>query len=50
VLHQRDEIEAHGPIVEEIDFGTYRQRPIAEIEQATGLRFPKLVEVDTFQD
>ena len=49
VLHQEDEIEAHGPITEEINFGTYRQRPITEIEQSTGLRFPELVLVDTHQ-
>jgi DNA/RNA endonuclease G (NUC1) len=49
VLHQEDEIEAHGPITEEINFGTYRQRPITEIEQSTGLRFPELVLVDTYQ-
>jgi len=48
VLHQEDEIEAHGPITEEINFGTYRQRPITEIEQSTGLRFPELVLVDTY--
>ena len=48
ILHQTDEIAAHGPIAEEIDFGTYRQRPITEIEQATGLRFPKLVAADSF--
>ncbi|WP_035607919.1 DNA/RNA non-specific endonuclease [Haloferula sp. BvORR071] len=42
ILDQRDEIEAHGPITEEIDFGTYKSRPISEIEAATGLRFPAL--------
>jgi endonuclease G, mitochondrial len=47
ILHQTDEIAAHGPIAEEINFGTYRQRPISEIEQATGLRFAKLVAADT---
>ena len=48
ILRQTDEIEAHGPIEEEINFGTYRQKSIAEIEQRTGLRFPVLVEHDTF--
>lgn len=42
ILDQRDELEAHGPIVEEIDFGAYKSRPISEIESATGLRFPAL--------
>lgn len=49
ILHQRDEIEAHGPITDEINFGTYRPRPITEIEQATGLRFIELVPVDIYQ-
>jgi endonuclease G len=48
VLRQSDEIAAHGPIREEIDFGTYRKTRITNIEQRTGLRFPKLVAVDTF--
>ncbi len=48
ILHQTDEIEEHGPIPE-INFDTYRPRPITEIEQATGLRFPELVLVDTYQ-
>jgi len=48
ILTQKDEIAEHGPI-EEINFGTYRKRPITEIEQGTGLRFPELREVDTFQ-
>lgn len=48
MLHQRDEIDLHGPITEEIDFGDYEKVPIEEIEQATGLRFPELVEVDTY--
>ena len=47
ILRQTDEIAAHGPILEEIDFGKYKQVPIGEIEQATGLRFPKLKAVDT---
>lgn len=48
ILRQTDEIEAHGPIAEEINFGTYRKTPITEVEQRTGLRFPKLVAVDTY--
>ena len=48
ILRQTDEIEAHGPIEEEINFGTYRQKRINEIEQRTGLRFPVLVDRDTF--
>ena len=48
ILRQTDEIEAHGPIEEEINFGTYRKKRITEIEQRTGLRFPKLVAADTF--
>jgi endonuclease G len=48
MLYQTDEIERHGPIVEEIDFGKYHQVPIGEIEQATGLRFPELETVDTY--
>lgn len=50
ILHQKDEIAEHGPITEEINFGTYRQRPITEIEQSTGLRFPELVPADTFEE
>ncbi|MFO1512900.1 MAG: DNA/RNA non-specific endonuclease [Verrucomicrobiota bacterium] len=50
VLSQQDEIADHGPIAEEINFGTYRQKPLSEIEQATGLRFPELVRADTFQN
>jgi endonuclease G, mitochondrial len=49
ILTQRDEIREHGPITEEINFGTYRKRPIAEIERATGLQFPELERVDTFE-
>ncbi len=48
ILSQTDEIEAHGPIAPEINFGTYRKRRVSEIEQRTGLRFPKLVAADTF--
>jgi len=48
ILSQTDEITAAGPIAEEINFGTYRKKAITEIEQATGLRFPELVQVDTF--
>jgi endonuclease G, mitochondrial len=47
MLTQQDEITAHG-LIEEINFGIYRKRRITEIEQATGLRFPELVRVDTF--
>jgi endonuclease G len=49
VLRQTDEIAAAGPI-EEINFGTYRKTAITDIEQETGLRFPKLVAVDTFDE
>jgi len=49
VLHQTDEIKEHGPITEEIDFGDYRQEAISEIEERTGLQFPDLVAVDTFE-
>ncbi|MCE4553689.1 DNA/RNA non-specific endonuclease [Roseateles cellulosilyticus] len=48
VLDQSDEIREHGPITEEIDFGSYRPRPIKEIQSRTGLKFPKLVAADTF--
>jgi endonuclease G, mitochondrial len=48
MLYQTDEIERHGPIAEEIDFGKYRQVAIGEIEQATGLRLPELKSVDTY--
>lgn len=48
VLFQTDEITSHGPIVEEINFGTYSKTRITEIEQMTGLKFPKLAAVDTF--
>ena len=48
ILHQSDEIAEHGLITEEIDFGSYKKAPIEENEQATGLRFPALVEVDTY--
>jgi endonuclease G len=48
MLSQTDEIEKHGPIAEEINFGEYRKIPIGEIEQATGLRFPELKRVDTY--
>ena len=48
ILRQTDEIETHGPIAEEINFGTYRKKRITEIQQRTGLRFPKLVAADTF--
>jgi DNA/RNA endonuclease G (NUC1) len=49
ILSQQNEIDEHGPIAEEINFGTYRPRPITEIEQATGLRFAKLVRADVHQ-
>ncbi len=48
ILRQTDEIEAHGLIEEEINFGTYRQKRIQEIEQSTGIRFPVLIDHDTF--
>jgi endonuclease G len=48
ILRQTDEIEANGPITEEINFGTYRQNSIADIEQRTGLRFSTLIAYDTF--
>jgi endonuclease G len=47
MLTQRDEITAHG-LIEEINFGQYRKKRIKDIEQATGLKFPELVQVDTF--
>ena len=50
VLFQTDEIAAHGPIDEEINFGTYRKTRITDIEQMVGLKFPKLVAVDTFDE
>lgn len=49
MLSQKNEIAEHGPIEEELNFGTYRKTPITDIEQATGLRFPDLVAVDTFE-
>jgi endonuclease G, mitochondrial len=49
VLRQTDEIAEHGPIPE-INFGTYQKTPISNIEDETGLRFPKLVDADTFED
>ncbi len=48
ILHQTDEIELHGPITEEMNFVAYEKVPIGNIEQATSLRFPELVEVDTY--
>jgi endonuclease G len=47
MLAQQDEITAHG-LIEEINFGQYRKKRIKDIEQATGLKFPELVQVDTF--
>lgn len=47
VLRQTDEIAAAGPL-EEINFGAYKKTKISDIEQETGLRFPKLVDADTF--
>lgn len=49
VLDQSDEIQEHGPITEEIDFGAYTQTPIEEIELRTGLGFPELKAADTFR-
>jgi endonuclease G len=48
VLDQSDEIRAHGPITEEIDFGAYEQTSIEEIELRTGLGFAPLRQADTF--
>jgi endonuclease G, mitochondrial len=50
MLKQTDEILSHGPITEEINFGTYKKIPISEIEQATGLRFQELGAADSFDD
>ncbi|MBB6562055.1 endonuclease G [Acidovorax soli] len=49
ILDQSDEIRAHGPITEEIDFGNYQQTPIAAIEERTGLSFHGLSAVDTYR-
>jgi hypothetical protein len=49
VLVQTDEIAAKIPITE-IDFGKYKKRRITEIQDMTGLKFPKLVAADTFDD
>ncbi|MCG2592987.1 DNA/RNA non-specific endonuclease [Ramlibacter sp. XY19] len=49
VLDQSDEIRAHGPITEEIDFGEYEQTPIRSIEERTGLAMPQLRRADTFR-
>lgn len=48
VLDQSDEIQAHGPITEEINFGIYRQTPISDIQDRTGLLFADLLAADTF--
>lgn len=48
VLDQSDEIQAHGPITEEINFGAYKQHPITEIQDRTGLMFSDLAGADTF--
>jgi endonuclease G len=48
ILDQSDEIQAHGPITEEINFGNYRQKPLTEIQDRTGLTFGVLIEADTF--
>lgn len=48
MLSQTDEIDLHGPITEEINFGDYEKASIKDIEEATGLRFPALVRVDTY--
>lgn len=47
ILDQTDEITARG-LIEEMNFGTYRKRPISDIERATGLKFPELLDVDTY--
>ena len=49
ILDQSDEIREHGPITEEIDFGSYQQTPIAAIEERTGLSFAALAAVDTYR-
>jgi len=49
ILDQSDEIQAHGPITEEISFGSYKKKPIIEIEERTGLLFPRLVEADAYE-
>lgn len=50
ILSQKEEIDEHGPITEEINFGVYRKVSIADIETATGLHFPELAAVDTFEN
>lgn len=49
ILHQSDELKAHGTI-EEIDFGNYKKRRLKEIEDRTGLRFPELLPADTYRE
>lgn len=48
MLDQSDEIRENGPITEEMSFGTYRKTPITDIQERTGLYFPRLVAVDTY--
>jgi endonuclease G len=48
LLDQTDEIREHGPITEEMSFGTYKKTRISEIQDRTGLLFPELSAVDTF--
>ncbi|MDF0732753.1 DNA/RNA non-specific endonuclease [Pseudomonas entomophila] len=48
VLDQSDELRRHGPIIEELSFGKYRQTAIVQIEQRTGLTFAGLAQVDTY--
>ena len=50
ILDQADEIRKHGLITEEINFGNYEQAPISMIEDRTGLSFPQLAPVDTYQE
>lgn len=47
ILDQSDEIREHGPIVEEINFGKYKQWSISEIQDRTGLLFDDLLAADT---
>lgn len=49
VLDQSDEIQEHGPITEEINFGSYKPTPISEIQERTGLAFPDLASKDIYE-
>ncbi len=50
ILHQSDEIQSVVPILEEINFEKYESIPIPNIQSATGLLFPTLLPVDTFNE